>query len=228
MFDHMYVYGLMRKGFDIEPAISLLDVPDNIEVLHVTKNTLALDRLPTLANLRHLCAHDINDAKFNQLCEASQVTHFSVNAYGITDVQKLGNLVNLQGLELSDNTKISTLNGLEKLTALQVFALAASPVSIDLAPLSACTELRNLWLSSSQAKPMRINSLLPLSTVTKLERLKLANVRVADCKLGALHNLTMLAELDLPNFFPIEEFIALRLALPHAKGHWLNKYLVGH
>ncbi len=145
------------------------------------------------------------------------------NTFGIADFDALRNLVNLKGMELTDNTKVTSLNGLEALTELQVLALVNCPINVDLGPISAAKDLRYLWLSSRYQKPMVVSSLSPLSSLTRLERLKLTNVRVEDQRLTPLLKLENLVELELPTFFPREEFVALAESLPNAKGHWLGR-----
>lgn len=222
MFDHAAVFKKMRSGFDMEPIANLSDVPPGLEAIHITKATLNLELLCNLKNLRFLSAHAITDKCLKQICLAPQITHLSANAYGIKDLQPLSNLINLQGLELTDNTKANSINWLSSLTALQVFALADCPVTIDIAPITACTSMRYIWLSSSHTKPIRITSLDPLSALSQLECLIIKNARVADRKLSGLHLLQKLATIELPDFFPKEEFLALGDALPNAKGYWLD------
>jgi len=223
MFDFKEVFRKLRFGYELKPADSLLDVPEDIQVLHITKKTVGLDRLPKFPNIRFLNAHDIRDSQFQHICTASQITHLGANISGITELQELCRLTNLEGLELSDNTKATSLNWLETLTKLKVLALVNCPITVDLSPLSACKDLRYLWLSSRYAKVMRVNSLSALSGLTKLERINFTNVRVEDCRLTPLHKLNNLMEIELPNFFPREEFVALAAALPNARGRWLDK-----
>lgn len=223
MFDFKEILRQLRCGYDIQPAVSLLDVPEDIQTLHVTKKTLALERLPHFANLRFLNAHDIRDTHFHHICSASQITHLGANLFGVKELHELRNLVNLRGLNISDNTKATSLSGFDALTKLELLVLENCPISVDLAPLSACKDLRYLWLSSRYAKAMRVNSLSALSDLTKLERINFTNVRVEDCRLTPLHKLNNLVEIELPNFFPREEFVALASALPNARGRWLDK-----
>jgi len=224
MFDNKEMSRLLHCGFDLQPTTALEEVSESVEVLHVTRKTVGWGRLPELRSLRTLNAHDIDDVHFEYICMASQINYLAANIFGIKRLDPLRRLINLKGLELTDSTKFSSLDGLEVLTKLQSLTLSNCPVKIDLAPLSACKELRSLWLSSRYAKAMRVHSLSPLSSLTQLERLKMKNVRVEDKQLVALHGLTNLTEVDVPNFFPKSEFIALAAALPNARGNWLNQH----
>ncbi len=224
MRDYKEILRQLNRGFELPPEASLANAPADVQILHVTKDTVALDRLPKLENLRFLCAHNFKDAQFQQICEASQVTHFSANVFGVKELHPIGGLVNLVALDLSDNTKATSLEWLSRLTKLQILVLDNCPISVDLTPISACTNLRYIWLSSRYKKPMCVPSLIPLSGLTRLEKINLTNVRVEDRKLRALHSLNELAEIELPDFFPHEEFIALANALPNARGRWLDAH----
>ena len=224
MFNYRATFKKMHAGFDIQPVENLLDVPSDLQAIHVTKYTLNLDVLRTLKQVKFLSAHAINDICLKQICLATQLTHLSVNAYSVKDLGPLSNLTNLEGLELTDNTKAYAVDWLTSLTALQVFALADCPIIIDIAPIAACTEMRYVWLSSGHSKPIRVDSLDPLSALSKLETLIIKNGRVADRKLSGLHSTSNLTTVDVPNNFPKKEFLALADALPNAKGYWLDAY----
>lgn len=222
MFDRKEATRELRLRPEEEQARSLADVPDDIQRLWVTEKTRALERLPSLSQLRFLNASEIREAQFQQICAASQITHLSANIYGIKSIRSLQNLVNLQVLKLTDDTKLTSLEGLEALTKLQLLYILNCPVTVDLAPLATCKELRYLGLENNYAKPMRLKSLSPLSGLTQLEGLCFTNIRVEDRSLAALHKLANLVDVTLPNFFSHKEFLALADALPHATGRWLD------
>ena len=46
MFAYKESYRLVRQGYEVAPADSLEDVSGDVKVLHVTRKTLALERLP--------------------------------------------------------------------------------------------------------------------------------------------------------------------------------------
>jgi hypothetical protein len=226
MFDHERYLGELQMAANLRAADSVKDIPADVQVLHVTKKTKALERLAALPALRVPSAHDIDDADFRLVCRASQVTHLTANAFRLHNFDSLAGLAKLEALELTDNTKVDSLGGLESLTRLQLLVLANCPVTVSLEPIASCSDLRYLWLSSRYAKPMRVPTLDPLSNLKKLERLRVTNVRVQDKRLDALRGLRKLVEIKLPNFFPQEEFVALAAAHPFAESNlrkWTEK-----
>lgn len=218
MFDHRKHFEDLRRAIDLRAVDSLEEVEEDTRVLHITGKTKSLERLPQLSKLRILAAHDIQDAHFRLLCEATQITHLSANAFRLPTLEPIAALRNLEALELTDNTKFSSLEGLESLSRLKLLSLGNCPISASLEPIAACRELRYLWISSRYSKAMRTDSLAPLAELKYLERLRLTNVRVADKRLDVLTGLKYLVEIDLPNFFPRDQFTALAAALPGASG----------
>lgn len=217
------LFRFTRRGFDRPPELSLEDVPDDVEVLHITGKTLGLERLPYFPNLRTINAHDIADSDFASICNASQITHLSANIHRMSDIESVERLSNLQVLELTDNSKLDNLNGIKPLDKLIALALVNCPVTISLDPISECKALQFLWLSSAYEKSMRVNSLLPLSELIELEVVYLQNVRVVDRKLSPLLNLPKLTQVELPNFFSKREFDALAHSFPNLQGRWLAR-----
>jgi Leucine-rich repeat (LRR) protein len=222
MFDYASEFKKMRSGLEFSVAENLLGISTEIQSLQVTKKTLNLDLLPDLKHIKYLTAHDVDDVCFKQICLAKQITHLSINAYGVKDVDPLGNLSNLEGLEVTDNTKASSLAWLASLSSLKVLALANCPITVDISPIGSCKEIHFIWLSSAYSKPMRINSLDAFSGLARLENLRMQNTRVLDKRLSGLHSLENLAKIELPDFFPAKEFLALAAALPQATGRWLD------
>lgn len=226
MFDHERHVGELRTAARLTAADSLEEMPTDVRVLQVTRKTKRLERLPELRALRVLAAHDIDDVHFRLICAAKQVTHLTVNAFRLRSLEPLSGLPNLEALELTDNTKITSLSGLESMARLQFLALGNCPITVSLEPVASCSDLRYLWLSSRYAKPMRVESLDPLSKLQRLERIKLTNVRVQDKRLDALCSLRHLVEIKLPDFFPREQFVALAAAHPSADSNlrkWAEK-----
>jgi hypothetical protein len=224
MFDFAAAFMKMRLGFELPPAADLLNIPTDVQSVHITKKTLNLAFLPDFKELKSVAAHDVNEDCIEKICLAKHLTHISMNAWGLKNLDSLSRLSNLEGIEITDNTKVSSLAWLTSLRSLQVFALADCPITVDLAPIGACEELRFIWLSSSHSKPMRIASLDALSRLSKLENLIVKNARVGDRKLTGLHPLKNLVKLELPDFFSHKEFLALATALPSAEGYWLDQH----
>src|SRR5262249_38299788 len=93
---------------------SLDDVRADITAVHVTTTTRALDRLAELPQLRYLYASELRATDFAAICRATQITHLSANVFAVRSLEPLGALVNLVALMLHQNTKISSLSGIDR------------------------------------------------------------------------------------------------------------------
>jgi hypothetical protein len=72
---------------------------------------------------------------------------------------------------------------------------------------------------------MKIESLTPLSALQNLTYLHLSNLKAEDESLRALGDLTKLEELDLANFYPMEEFAWLSGRLKNTQCTWFSPYV---
>jgi hypothetical protein len=115
-------------------------------------------------------------------------------------------LKDLISLDL-DNTQVSDLTPLAKLTALQSLRLNSTQVS-DLTPLAKLTALEILCLHNTQG-----SDLTPLAKLTALETLWLDDTQVSDltllAKLTALQSLT-LSNTQFSDFTPLAKLTALQ------------------
>src|SRR5581483_1022664 len=201
---------------------SLKEVAMDVVELHISKRTKALDRLPELKKLRYLVASEIGEEHFRQTCSATQITHLKAVVPTVKSLDPLRNLKNLRALSLFQNARIESLDGIEELQNLEYLSMGFFNTQFALNPLSRCIQLRYLWMSSTIMGRQYVDSLGPLSPLTKLERLILSGTRVRDRKLTPLHGLKKLIEIRLTDYFPPEEFTALAVALPNARGEWLD------
>ena len=116
------------------------------------------------------------------------VTTLSLAGCGISDISDLAHMVNLQSLDLSDNT-IADLSPLAGLTRLNALDLGNNQIS-DLSPLAGLTQLETLRLVDNQ-----IVDLSPLAKLRGLTSLKLWGNQIAD--LSPLSGMSALKRLDV-------------------------------
>jgi hypothetical protein len=90
---------------------------------------------------------------------------------------------------------------------------------IDLETLPPLPKLLGLQIGGGMWSTLKVASLAPLRRMPALRHLTLSNVKPADGSLRPLADLGDLRELQLPNFFEIQEFARLSVALPGAKSN---------
>lgn len=145
----------------------------------------------------------------------------------------------LSGLRTLDvrESRIETLDGLERLPALELFVFGGAPRLRDPSVLERIATLRGVWMDVSGLRSLdwaarltqlsslfvtgsltTLPTLAPLSGLTGLRHLVVGHVRVKDRSLRPLHALKGLQTLEVPDRFALEELAALAAALPHTGG----------
>jgi hypothetical protein len=181
-----------------------LAVATNMEVLWVGRPTLALQR--TLARLPRLRAI--------HLCDVGKV-----------DLAPLGELVSLEHLLVSWAGHLIDISWLDRLPKLRTLYLE-NMKRLDLETLPELPKLEALQIGGTMWSALKVPGLGPLSRLPALRYLLLSNVRPLDGSLVPLHSLERLRELQLPNFFAVEECARLAAALPEARGAVLTPFFM--
>ncbi len=117
-------------------------------------------------------------------------TSLDLSGFGITNIETLSELRNLQYLTLDDN-EIMDLTPLSSLTSLRVLSVSGNQIS-DLDALAELTELAAL-----DAGFNRIDKTAPLQDLKKLQELRLGDNPISADQLAVLDSLTDLQVLDL-------------------------------
>jgi hypothetical protein len=146
----------------------------------------------------------------------------------ITSFAPLKHLPNLQALSLEDPPALEGLEGLQNLRCL---AMRHFRRINSLAPVAALLELRAASLSTipswdASRRCLQVESFEPLRKAAALESLALMGVWPQDGRLDALHRLVKLKFLHISHVygFSLEQYAALRRALPEAGGHCLEPF----
>jgi hypothetical protein len=93
---------------------------------------------------------------------------------------------------------------------------------IDLFTLPELPHVTGFHLGGSMTSTLKVESLEPLMRLPNLRYLRLSNVRPIDGRLQPLSRLGVMRELDLPNFFELEEVARLAGALPNVASNTLT------
>ena len=146
----------------------------------------------------------------------------------ITSLAPLNQLPKLRALSLEDPP---VLHGLETLQDLRCLTMRHFRRINSLSAVAALSELRALSLSTipswdASRRCLQVGSLEPFREAAALESLALMGVWPQDGRLDALYGLVKLQFLHISHVygFSLEQYAALRRALPHARGHCLEPY----
>ena len=173
-------------------------------------------------NLRRVWLYSVNQEFLEELAEISTIESLFIKGFTATDLTPLWKMKRLRRLILINNPKIQSLDWVAELPAVESLCIEHFQHISHLDPLASLTNLSALGVEGSVGTAMRISSLKPLSNLQKLQFLSLTNLRVSDQKLSHLCLLANLEILHCARYFPDEEFLRLRRALPKLQCQWFD------
>lgn len=222
---------------DIQPIFPLhLDWPDAIDdvravpgkttVMRLKIGAKNLSSLSDSADLKRLWCFNGDETSINAICHCKSLVSLFLENIKTDDLSCIRNLANLKVLSMDTCSKISSLNGLMKLQMnLSGLALTNFKNVHSLEPLHTMTSLKALVVDGSMWTRMKIKTLEPVGRLTNLELLQLHNCKVEDQSLRPLAALKNLKQLNIANFYPMEEFARLSQQLKTTKCIWFEPYV---
>jgi hypothetical protein len=206
-----------RKPYDPEAEFVFVDT---------MKTPLAV--LESFKHLQGVCLAGAADTHLESLSQIPALAVVRLTGPRITSLAPLSSLPQLQALSLEEP---AVLHGLEGLKNLRCLAMGHFRRITSLAPVAALSKLRALSLSTipswdASRRCLQVESFEPIGKAVALESLALMGVWPQDGRLDALHDLAKLQFLHISHVygFNLEQYAALRRAMPHARGHCLEPY----
>jgi hypothetical protein len=196
--------------------------------VHLNPAVAPLSVLDDFKNLQGVWLWRAADAHLETLSRFPGMSVVRLVEPRITSLAPLSHLPKLQALSLEDPAVLDGLEGLQNLRCLAMRHFRRIKSLSTVAPLS---ELRALSLSTipswdASRRCLQVESFEPLRRAVALESLELMGVWPQDGRLNALHGLTKLKFLHISHVygFSLEQYAALRRALPDARGHCLEPF----
>lgn len=207
------------------PSVDVARIDPGARTVAVMGSARDLHRIAGVPALERLWISGVDPKNAHIIGAAASIEELVVHDLRIADLRWLNSLTRLRSLAIAGSSRLKRLDGIEslaRLTSLTLFDVGLD----DLAGISALRELRTLCVEGgmSTSRPLRLQTLEPLASLANLERLRLASVRVADQSLRPLRNLVNVRDVFIADMFPPNELRALALALPDARGEWLDTY----
>lgn len=180
--------------------------------------------LTSLRQLRYLWTSRLPESEAEAVGRVAQLERLVVHDYRPADLKPLAGLHRLKRLAIVGSSKLRSLAGVEQLNELRELILFDNCNYSDLRPLSSLATLDTLCLEGGFSKKLRVDSLRPLAELERLTQLRLAGIQVGDKSLAPLQGLSRLRSVFIARNFPKPELRALAVALPLAKGEFLDSY----
>ena len=176
--------------------------------------------LPQLDTVEMLwVAPKINQNLFDAICKMPNLKGLWIKQSSITEIN-FKELSNLSYLNLGSSTGLNNLKGIEQLVKLKWLEFENIKKISDITELSKLKKLKVLALNGSTWTTQKIDSLQPLNTLMELEKLSLVNTRVSDKSFKGLHELSLLSELNVAQWWPDSEVLELQKANPKLLKNW--------
>lgn len=207
-----------------EVAEVVTDAHLTAKVVAVFGRAKGLARLAASPHLTHLWISGVNAGAAEVVGRMTHLRRLVVHDLKVGDLRPFGTLSGLEDLSVAGSTKLKSIAGVDALTRLRRLVLFDNGPYPDVDALAALDALETLAVEGGFSKSLVIPSLRPLEGLTNLRRLRLASVKVTDGSLKPLHRLSALREVFIARAFSPEEFAALAVALPEARGAWLDSY----
>jgi hypothetical protein len=208
------------------PAINDLNaISTDATEVRLVSGVKNLRKLDTFTRLKALRCFDINDEALESICKCVSLESLFIDNLNTGSADRLNRLRKLSALSLDSCSKITSLAFLAHLPALTGLAIINFKNVHDLTPLAAMTSLRSLAVAGSMWTRMKVASFAPLGHLQDLEFLHLTNIRADDESLKPLATLTHLKQLDLANFYPMNEFAQLSRKLQTTQCTWFYPFV---
>ena len=201
---------------------ALNDVPLDVQELRFRRERQSHRGLSRFRQLRRVWAYSVHQDFLDELAGLPDLELLYIEGLTATDLRPLAKLRRLRRLILIGGTKIENLDWTAELPPLDALAIENFKRLETLDPLGSLQSLSALAVEGSMWTAMRVASLAPVSAISNLRYLFLTNLRTSDQSLSPLHPLTNLRVLECGALFTDEEFMRLRAAIPGLRCQWFE------
>jgi len=203
----------------------LADVNESSTELLIRGKTKNIERLKSFSNLTKLWIYTVNQNEFDTILSLVNPKMLHIYELRVDNLSIISSLKEVEVLALEWNTKAKSLWDLSKNTSLKSLSITDFSKLTDINPLQKNTSLELLQLSGGIWNSLNLNTLQPLRYLKNLKFLGLSNIRVKDESLEPISDLKGLQELEISNQFPTEEYARLSVTLPNTKCDCFKPYI---
>ncbi len=154
---------------------------------------------------------------------SARVMHFY--EMRVADISSLEKNNKLRELAIHWNSRLEDISPIAHIKELKGLVLEDTPKVHDLTPFSRCVTLESLEFSGGMWKKNKASSLETFSRLPALKSVRLLNLAIGSNGLKPLANLSSLAELELSNQFPTEDYAYLAVKLDGVKCEYFSPYV---
>ncbi|HTV71789.1 MAG TPA: hypothetical protein VMF90_24925 [Rhizobiaceae bacterium] len=202
---------------------TLTGVVEDAEELYLRREKPNAHRgIARFAGLKRFWASKVNQDFLDEIAALENLELLHIGSTTATSFAPLARLKNLRRLIVIGGTKVESLEWFHDLPQLEVLFLERFKRVPALSWATGLTKLTAFGFEGGLDNRVTVESLAPLSALSGLRYLFLASTNVVDRRLKPLHALRHLTHLDCALAFPDEEYFALHHALPNLKCEWFD------
>ncbi|MFJ1472857.1 hypothetical protein ACILE9_01165 [Capnocytophaga cynodegmi] len=133
----------------------------------------------------------------------------------LTSLEGIEKITNLRELALYSSPKLENIDPIGKMVGLKILGIELPKIT-DYSALATLVNLEELSLDGGMDRYQKLDNIHFVKNMKKLKKLSLTSTRMADKNFDAMTELTALETLDISWNYPVEEFEKLRI-LPNLK-----------
>jgi hypothetical protein len=194
----------------------------SLRLVSKAQNFAALPRLPLL---ERLWCMNLGAETARIVGSLVALRRLYVDGFRLPTLSAFSELERLEVLSIDGATRVASLDEFAPFCGLTALGVTHFPRVRSLEPLSRFDSLRALVVAGSIWTRMTVDSLTPLMRLNDLHYLHLTNLKALDESLEPLASLTELLTLELPNFYPMEEFAKLSARLKKTRCDWFAPFV---
>jgi hypothetical protein len=208
-----------------EAVTDIASVSPTVDKLRLTSGAISFQHLPQIPTLRDLWCFDIDAERLARICSCSNIRRLFIDGLQVADLSCLAGMNSLKVLSLERCSIVKDLGEIGRCGKLKGLGIINFKNVHSIRAISGLIRLKHLVVAGGMWTRMNIDSLNALSGLVNLEDLDLSNTKVRDESLQPLWDLKNLRSLNLPNFFPMEEFAWLSGKLKETKCTWFTPFI---
>jgi hypothetical protein len=198
-------------------------LPDDITSLRFRRVKNSHKGIGRFRNLKLLVAFCVNQDCLDEIATLPSLHTLYVDELSATDLTPLRRCHSLRRLVLKGGTKVPSLDWVHNLPPLESLLIENFKLVRDLSALSTLKTIQALGVEGSMWTTQKVFTFSPLAELTQLQAVFITNCRSVRDSLKPFHALRLLKLFEAPGFYPDEDFLALRSALPQLECSWFEQ-----
>lgn len=155
-----------------------------------------------------------NKSDFEIICKNISANILEIAYCTFDDLSDLRFIRGLKNLKIHSNTKLRTLESIQKLSDLDTVFVSDVPKIDDLSPISSLKNISTFGICGGMHASIKLKSLEPLSQLEKLKEFYIVSARVLEGGLRPLKKCRSLKHLSVSNQFKTEDYAYLLAIRP--------------